>query len=68
MDESRNQTDLLFQGAKRIPANVLTSESWLFVNRCDKSVIALFRQDVKKGQCPIEFFFKSETKRWMEGI
>ena len=63
---SCGQIGLPFHGAKKVPANVLASESRLSVDRCSNFVIILFYQDVKEGQSPIAFLFKSETKRWME--
>ena len=68
VDKSRNQIDLSFHGAKGIPANVLAGESQLSVDRCNKLVIVLFYQDVKKGQNPIAFLFTSKTKRWKKRI
>ena len=68
MDKSQNQTDLPFHKAKRVSVNVLASESRLSVDRCDKFVIVLFYQDVRKEQSPIAFLFKSKMKRWMERI
>ena len=55
MDESWNQIGLPYHGAERVPATVLASESRLSVDRCNKFVIVLFYQDVKKGQSLIAF-------------
>ena len=68
MDKSRNQGDLSFHGAKRVPANVLASESRLSVDSCNKLAIVVFYQDVNKGQSPIAFLFKCKMKQWMERI
>ena len=68
MHKSLNRIDFPFLGAKRIPANVLTSEGKLSVDGCNKLAIALFHHNVNKGQSPNAFHFKSETKRLMERI
>ena len=67
MDKSQNQIDLPFHGAKIIPENVLACKSRLSVNICNKFVIGLFYQDVKKGQNLISFLFKvKQSDGWEE--
>ena len=62
VDKSRYQIGLPFHGAKRVPVNVLASESRLSVDTCNKFMIVLFYQIIKKGQSSIAFLFKSKTK------
>ena len=67
MDNNQNQIDLLFHGVKRISINELASESRLSVGRCNKFVIILFYQEVKKMQSPSPSFSKvKRSDGWRE--
>ena len=57
-DKSRNQIDLTFYGAKRIPADVLAGESRLSVDECNKLAVVFSIRTSRKGEIRLHSFSK----------